>query len=73
MDPVAIPSAAIAAASRASSQACTVRCIKSECEGSGGGVFALAVLIGKTTLFLSDAESALREASGDNSNFLQEF
>src|SRR5437899_3995081 len=45
MDPVAIPSAAIAAASRASSHASTVRCTKTECEGPGEGVFTLAVLI----------------------------
>jgi hypothetical protein len=44
---VAIPSAAIAAASRASSQASTVRFTKTECEGSGKGVFTLAVLIDK--------------------------
>jgi hypothetical protein len=50
MDPVAMPSAAMAAASRASSQASTVRRTKPEYEGSGGGVFTLAVLIGKTAL-----------------------
>src|ERR1019366_1333237 len=46
MDPVAMPSAAMAAASRASSHASTVRCTRPECEGSGKGVFTLAVLIG---------------------------
>jgi len=43
--------AAMAAASRASSQASTVRRTRNECEGSGGGVFTLAALINKAIYF----------------------
>jgi hypothetical protein len=49
IDPVAIPSAAMAAAWRANSQASTVRCTKPECDGSG--VLTLAVLIRITAYF----------------------
>src|SRR5580658_2454188 len=63
IDPVAIPSAAMAAASRASSQASTVRRTKPECDGSGAGVFTLAVLIGKPPALLH-VGSALEPASG---------
>jgi hypothetical protein len=41
----------MAAAWRASSHASTVRRTRKRCEGSGGGVFALAVLIEKTVYF----------------------
>ena len=60
IDPVAIPSAAMAAASRANSQASTVRRTSTECDGSGEDVFTLAVLIDKTALPHFDAGSTLR-------------